>query len=392
MISVSILMILISGPGIVRMLLSFACWGVILKYSFAALKNTAKGSFVPPKITLDTISSEFDIVFKQLFVYLIIGFIFYRLIQGWGSILAIPFLLFALLSIPAIMIVLVCTNSLISSINPLIFVRMAWRIGWGYLLMYLFLMFLGGAPAALAGSVIVYLPVQLQQFLYPIAKSYYTIVAYHLMGYVIFQYHEEIGYDVDFDDEGAASKESEDAGDEGNALLKKVNIFIKDGNIDDAIALMENEPDDVSSDIRLAECYYNLLALKQRTPEMVNQGIVYLDLLSKEGVTEKLFEVYSECLSKDADFAPPPSSAFKIANAMIKHGNPKGAVGVYQRFIRTNPKSPLIPKAYFLAANVINNDLHNPQKAVEILRGIIRKYPDHEILPYVRKYLGEINA
>jgi tetratricopeptide (TPR) repeat protein len=389
---ISILMIMASGEGLFRSLLTFAFWGVILKYSFAALKTTAKGSSTPPKINLETISDGFDIVFKQIAVYVIMYFVFYQLSTSWLFFLAWPAYFFFLLSIPAIMIVLVCSNSLIGAINPLIFVTMAWRIGWGYLLMCLFVGFLGSAPEVLAGYVIVYLPALLQQFLIYMAINYYTIITYHLMGYVIFQYHEEIGYEVDLDDETDLTEASVPEQDAGNGLLRKVDILIKDGKIDDAIVFMEQETDGGISDINLAERYYNLLKLKQKNPEMVKQGRIYLDHLAKQGLKEKLCEVYSECVSRDANFTASPSAVFKTATSMIELGKPKEAVNVYQGFIKMNPKNPLLPKAYFLAANVINDQLKNPQKAVEILKGIMKKYPGHEILPYVRKYLGQIEA
>jgi tetratricopeptide (TPR) repeat protein len=390
MVIVSIAMILFSAPGFINALIRFALWGVILKYSFASLKNTAMGKMNPPKVNMETISSEFDLVFKQIAIYAIIGLIFYKLAQGWGIVLIIPFSIVALLSLPAMMIVLVCTNSFLHAINPLVFMKMAWRIGWGYLLMYLFLGLLGGGPAIIAKFVILHLPVQLQGFSIAIVEGYYTIVAYHLMGYVIFQYHDEIGYEVEFEEEEALSESSPSEKQVRNSLLNRVDILVKDGNIDHAIALIKNETGDDISDLNLAERYYNLLRLREKTPEMLKHAKAYLDLLAKDGAKEILCEVYSECLSKRPDFAASQLAAFKIAGCLIDSGNLKGAVGVYQGFIKTNPNNPLVPKAYFLAANVINEHLKNPKKAVEILKGIINKYPNHEMLPYVRQYLGQI--
>ncbi|MBA7692183.1 hypothetical protein ES703_100743 [subsurface metagenome] len=53
-------------------------------------------------------------------------------------------------------------------------------------------------------------------------------------------------------------------------------------------------------------------------------------------------------------------------------------------------KKCLIPKAYFLAANIINKRLQNPRKAAGILNSVIKAYPNHEIIPYVKRYLREI--
>lgn len=381
-----------SGPGLFKILIQIAIWCVVLKYSFACLRTTGNGNLSPPKINLKTISEDFGAVFKQIGIYIIIGFAFVKIAQTAGVFVGFLFLGFSILSIPAMIIVLVATNSLSHAINPMIFVRMAWRIGWAYLLMYLFLILLGGAPAVLGRYIIVLLPDSFHVFLLSMAKSYYTIISYHLMGYVIFQYHEKIGYQVDLDEHEAIWEDtaSESEKDAENVLLKRIDILIKEGKIDDAIALIKDETAGVISDLNLAERYYNLLKIKQLIPEMLEHGNAYLELLAKADQRDKLSEVYSECISKDAQFTASPSAAFKIASSLNEAGNPKGAIQVYNGFIKANPRDPLIPKAYFLAANVVNEQLNNPQKAVGILKGLIKKYPDHEIIPYVQKYLGQI--
>jgi len=62
------------------MLIRFAIWAVILKYSFAALKSTANGKLIPPKVNLQTISDDFEVVFKQIGIYVIIGFAFFKVV------------------------------------------------------------------------------------------------------------------------------------------------------------------------------------------------------------------------------------------------------------------------------------------------------------------------
>jgi tetratricopeptide (TPR) repeat protein len=388
----SIAGVVFSGPNFFSALVRFAVWGILLKYSFAALKNTAGGNLAPPKIDSKTVSDDFGVVFKQLGIFLIMGFAFFKVAQAAGIIIGFAFLCFAILSIPAMVVVLVGTNSLLRAINPMIFVVMACRIGWAYLLMYLFLILLGGAPVVLGKYIIALLPAGLHPFLFSMAENYYTIISYHLMGYVIFQYHEEIGYEVDLDDE-AVSYQDEVAGqDTQNETLNRVNMLVKEGNIDDAIFLLRNETRQVTSDISLAERYYDLLKMKQLISDMLHHAKAYLGLLAKANQKNKLCQVYSECASKKPGFAPNASALLKIASCLNESGAPKKAVDAYNRFIKANPKSPLIPKVYFLASNIINDKLKNPRKAASILKGLIKKYPDHEITPHVEKYLSQINV
>ena len=258
--------------------------------------------------------------------------------------------------------------------------------------MYFFLGFLESAPAYLGRYIIAFLPAVSHRFLFTVAKNFYIIVSYHLMGYVIFQYHEKIGYEVALDDEDLSTQDVTSEQGVENEILNRANIFIKEGKIDDAISLIRNETGGAISDLNLAECYYNLLKIKQLIPEMLKHARAYLDLLAKANQKEKLCEVYSECVSKDVGFTPSPSTLFKIAGCLNEAGNPKGAMEAYNRFVKAYPKNPLTPKAYFLAANVINEKLKNPRKAAGILKGLIKTYPNHEIIPYAQKYIRRINV
>jgi tetratricopeptide (TPR) repeat protein len=318
----------------------------------------------------------------------VIGIAFIFTVAKLGNIVGILFLVFALLSIPAMIIVLAVTDSLANALNPMIFVKMAWRIGWGYLLMYFFILLLGVAPAFWGNHIIAHLPPSSHVFLLFAAKCYYTLISYYLMGYVILQYHEDIGYEVEPEDVSLEEKTADDVGD--NELLNKVQIMTKDGRLDDAVALIKNDLLLAREDIAVAECYFNLLKLTERFSEMASHGKDYLDLLARTDRKADLCQVYTDCVSKDPAFTPKQATLFKIASALNESGSPKAAIGAYNRFIKSHEKSPLIPKAYFLAANIFNEKLGNPKKAIGILKGLAKNFPNHEILPHVQQYLRQI--
>ena len=387
MISIALISAIFRGPGFLTFIMNLLAWGALLKYSFAALKNTASGSLTPPRITFETLSDNFQVVFKQLAIFMILFFLLSRVSNTLGPIPALLSLCFVCLSFPSIITVLVITDSLIAACNPLIFVRMAWRIGWGYLLMYLFLILLLFAPSAIGQYIIKFFPEGLHIFLFSLAKCYYMIIAYHLMGYVMVQYHEEIGWDVDLEDEIAIEEE---AADPGERIVNRADMLIKDGKMDEAIAYIKDETGGEISDVNIAERYYKLLKLKQQVPEMLEHGKGYLDLLTKEKQWDKVCQVYGDCSEMDKDFSPGSSTLFKIGGLLNERNNPKGAIDAYSRFVKADPQNPLTPKAYFLSAGIMNEKLKLPQKAAQILRGVIKKYPDSDIVPHVENYLKKV--
>lgn len=167
-------------------------------------------------------------------------------------------------------------------------------------------------------------------------------------------------------------------------------MFIKDGNIDHAIAFIRSELGAEIKDLNIAERYYKLLKIRQDNLKMIDHAKKYLDLLIKEKEWDKACQVYSDCSDLDKNFIPSTSSLFKIASLLNEKGNPKGAIDAYNRFVKSAPQNPLTPKAYFLSANIFNEKLNLPQKAAKILKALIKKYPDNEIIPHVESYLKKV--
>lgn len=375
------------------MIFSFIVWGVLLKYAFSALKTTASGDLVPPPVNLETISEDFDQVFKQLGIYFIVGFATFWVFSNLGAFIGFICMVIAVLSIPAMIILLVDSNDLGHAINPINFISLIFKIGWGYLLMYFFLVLLGVAPNALAGTIISILPDGMYPFLSKFAVNFYTIISYHLMGYVILQYHEEIGYDVEevtFKEDGrkkGAPKESEES-----QLLKKVDLLVKEGSLDDAIFdLKEAVGYSVAADVEVYGQLYKLLKIRKRSEEVNEYGPRYLDILLKKNMANKACEVYLECLSSIPGFTIKPSELFKMGTWLTKKGKIKEAINTYERILKKDSNHLLAPDAYLRVAQIFNDRLKNGSKAKEIINFIIKKYPASEVIPQAKTYLKEIS-
>lgn len=378
--------------GLLGFLMRVALWAIILKYSFSALISTGNG-FInkSPNVNIATLSDNFQLVFSQYILFILLFILFGVFTAKFGMIFGLIFGAFILLSLPAIIVVHVATGSILNALNPVMFVSIAMRIGWSYLVMYLFLFFLLMAPAALWDYIIVYLPQSLHVFLIFCAKAYYTIISYHLMGYVLFQYHEEVGYDVELDEEEFEPEDDAAAHDPEQDILERINMFVKDGRLEDAVVYIKSKTNGEIKNLELSEKYFNILKITKNESELVKHSLSHMNLLAKHDQRRKLVEVYKEMASRQG-FAVSPEASFKVASCLNESDEPREAIKVYNRFIKENSRSPLIPKAYYLAANTINEKLNNPKKAMEILKNILKKYPRNEIIPYVEKSIAKIGV
>ncbi|MFW6324615.1 MAG: hypothetical protein ACOC0U_06070 [Desulfovibrionales bacterium] len=284
--TVSFISVFIFTSGFFSGLIRFFLWGIMVKYAFAALKNTAGGDLRPPKVDTPTISDDFGIVFKQLGLYLLLGIGILLAFVYLGLFPGIVVLLFDVLFFPAMLMVLVTTSRLTVSLNPAVFVRIASRIGGAYFIMYLFLILLGGAPGFLAYSVIKYFPSGVDAFLIQFIQNYYTLVTYHLMGYVLLQYHVELGYHVDYenfcdveDEKGKVSEQTP-----ADRKLQEVERLIREGEFDKALELLRmGIKSESTRSVPLMEKYYKLLEMKGLKEE-ADQAAPHISIFwSKKG-------------------------------------------------------------------------------------------------------------
>ncbi len=384
---------LLSGPGIFSALLKGVMWLIVVKYSFESLKATAGGNLKPPPIRCKTISADFSQVFKQFGIYIAIFIIFGWISAKIGILVGIVFLMTALFFVPSMVILLVTTGSLIHALNPVVFVGLAFRIGWAYFLMNFFLFLLGSAPAYLAQYFTKFLPPDLQLALFGFAKSFYTIVSYHLMGYVILQYSEKIGYRVDYEDfkdPTAEDYESEET-DPDAIVLSEVAPLIQDGKLDEAISVIEksNQQQPICG-LDLSERYYNLLKMRKRKTGLLAYGVKHLDILTEKNQKNKAIVVFSECRKLDSKFLPAADPLFKLAGWLNETGKTKAAVAVYNLIVKSYPDNSLVPKAYFRVAQIFNDRLMSTEKAKKVLGVIKNKYPDHDIMPHVESFLARL--
>ena len=385
--------LILSGPGLFKPILRGVIWLMILKYSFESLKATASGNLKPPPVNAKTISEDIVQVFKQFAIYVLIFIGFAYISAKAGLILGIGFAIAALFFVPSMIILLVTTGSLFHAINPVVFVGLTFRIGWAYLLMYFFLFLLGSAPAYLAQYVIRFLPAELHPMLFGFAQSFYTIISYHLMGYVILQYHEKIGYQVDYEDfSDPTIKDYEPQKSDPDAvILSKVEPLIKEGKLDEAIGIIKTmTAQQPISGVKLSERFYNLLKMRKRTAELLEHSVAHLDRLTAENLKGKAIAVFTDCRTADSTFIPSASALFKLAGWLNESGKTKAAVAVYHTLAKSYPDNHLVPKAYFRIAQIFHDRLMNKDQAKKALALLLKKYPDHDIIPQAESFLARL--
>ncbi len=390
--SLAVLNMLFYSPTLASGLMRLALWGVLYKYAFAVLKATAIGNFIPPPLGLQSLSDDFGEAFRQVFIFIIVGVFFVLILQFAGFPIAIVYLIAAMLALPIMIIIYVATGSVIHAVNPVTVVSIIARIGWPYLLVYAFILLLGGAPNAVVWATIKVLPISVVQFVFFLANSFYTIVTYHLMGYVLLQYHQEIGYKVDYEDFNlGGNAQDTPSAEEKDEFSLQLDPLLKDGKYEDALQLIEDYPEErIAREPVLAGYYFSLLQLTKRDHDMLKHADDYLALLVKGNEKKKALKVYADCFSISQNFLPVPGVLLKLAGWFNEAGDAKNAIKTYNRLIKLYPADDLIPKAYFRAAQIFNDRLMNAKKAQQIFNAILKKYPESDEASLAKNYIKQM--
>jgi tetratricopeptide (TPR) repeat protein len=371
-------------------------WAVRVKYSYEVLKTTARGDLRPPALTGELIFSDFFQVFKQFLVGAVLVLAHLLALIQFGPVGMAALALFTAFFLPSMLILLVTTNRVLSAVNPFLFVPMALRIGWAYLLMCFFLLLLVLAPGTLGYHVLHHAPGILQPVLRSAAETYYSVIFYHLMGYVLLQYSERIGYRVEvsgFHPGNAGGEAVPELSSPEDRLVSHLAPLIQEGRLDDAIDRMESavRGGRVSAS-KIREPYYRLVKAVHRPEKLLPAGEAYIEQLLREGKAAKAVRVYRDCAAADKSFSVDPEAMMALGAWLEESRRPEEALGVYNRLVKAHPRSERIPRAIFQAAKILHADLRHTRKARVLLSAALRKYPQDEIAPRARRFLERLEG
>lgn len=369
-------------------LLNFLIWITWLTYSFAAMKATANGVLSAPKPDKNTLLRDIHQLLIQpgIFLAIVAAASWFQGILG-----IVVFTLVAMaafLYTPAIIIRIVVTNNILEAVHYTGVIELKKKIGQGYVLMYLFLLLLGCLPTVIVWLAIMYSPINMELFFLFFAHNLYMLTAYHLLGYVILQYSDTLGYKGD----SAALRDS--GKDSGTAeTVQTVDILTEQGDLDAALAMIEEETQGENiTDVELSERYYQLLKSKAELERMQAYSLLHLSLLVKTAEKSRACGFYMDCVSEDSGFMPDENILFKMGLWLTEAGKFETAIEAYGKILNVYPECSLIPMVYFRSAQLLCERFDDTGKTREILDYLIDTYPHHEIMPYVKQYLTRIDS
>jgi hypothetical protein len=362
----------------------FALNAAMFRYCFECLRSTADGYLEAPDIGS---SATGNLGWK--FIGLIVILIILELTAAsmFGGMIGLLLAVFLCISMPAAAMTLAMEESVVETLNPLKWVTLMMGVGWSYLaLMGLCLVILfSGLYAASAVTHGLPLPVALVTM--GAILNYVLVMTFHLMGYMLYQFHENLG----FVPESISMAAPDLRADPARESLDEIGALVRDGKLEEATERARGLLRGQGGNPAVHAQYRKLLRAADNKTALLEHGrerIVYLiDNDDERGAVELL----RECQAIDPKFSPEsPTQVTKLAYMAERQNQPKAALPLVEDFEQRFPKSQYIGQACLLAAEVLHEHMGKDDEACAILRRLKAAIPDDPLMPDIDARLQSI--
>ncbi len=353
-------------------LLSLIFVGVIFKYSFSCLQNTANGVMVAPDVS-EAYEGGAGIVLRLILINIVLAVLTYCVFRLFGANLARIISIVLVAGMPAIIINFALTEDVAEAINPINMLRLIAAVGLPYGLLLAFLMIMSasvGIINEMIGSNYSIISSTLQfAVLY-----YYMVVVFHIMGYMIFQYQGKLGFAVREDygiEEEARSSES--------IISARINVLLKEGDYEGVIKVFNEGLKKYPLDKELNTRYFDFLIVTRNIEQLTRYSPLYFEFLRNSRREDKICTSYKQVLLLKPDFVPEtPELRLFLARSCQNSGNPLLSVRLINGLHREFPGFPELIPAYEMMAQSLE-ELPGMSKQLNKCRQLISHFKRNQV-------------
>ncbi|MDN5924369.1 MAG: hypothetical protein L0H70_05155 [Xanthomonadales bacterium] len=353
------------------------------RYAFDCLLASANGELEPPEIGLsddDGMGWRFIGLIITLMVFVIVCGIF----LGRGVFVVALLLAFAL---PGIIITLALEQSVLRSLNPGKWLAVITRIGWPYLAAFGLCVVVLLSETQAKGWVAQLMPAAMASVLIAIIGNYAMLVGFHLMGYLVYQYHDALGFDA----AGPQATGPLARPDPDQDVLDEAAQLVRDGHPEAATACLRSHLRGRGGTPKVHQQYRKLLHLSGDQAGLLKHGQEHVSTLMAQDKDREALALVRDCQTLDPKFGPPHAEQVtRLARLAADSGQAKLALSLLSGFHQRFPKSPDIVRNYVLAATLMHEHLGQDAKAHSLLSSLKSNNPDKALMPQINETFAMI--
>ena len=371
---------------IIGSLLFLVIWFLFFRYAMTVLVQTSRGNFDAD--TADANLESGDRRPLKQAAYMVVTIVMLVVIAAVVSpVLAVLLGLMVTLALPAAIIIIAIDDSLVGALNPARIFSVISKIGLPYLALAVFLLLLQGGDAVVLKLIGPLIPDFIEYPVVIFVSMYFLLMMYNMMGYVVYQYHEALGYNVDktFDENTPESEVDRNMSVADRLIAQRVTDGDIPGAIDALLEDMRHQRNDIPKNQKLHKLYLTL----GEPEKTLAHAQKLLGLLVTAGQVDVAYELLVKMRAFSADFAGAEAGMiFPLAEMARQRHNAALALGLISGFDRKYPKHADTSAIYLLAAKVFAEIKRDEAQATRILGTLISRYPDSPASVEAKTYLS----
>lgn len=354
------------------------------RFAFECLRSTANGYMEPPEITH---ASDGSLGWKLIGLMLVFLFVAGLGVALLGPAIGVALMVFLGVCLPGATMTLAMDGSLSSALNPSKWIAIFTRIGWPYLAVVGLCLVILTSQMYAGALVATFLPRILALIVVGIISNYALVMTFHLMGYLIYQYSDDIG----FQPEAPQMVRPNAIRDLDQDVLDDAAELVRAGNPEDATGLLRVHMRGRGGTPAVHTQYRRLLGLANDRDELLRHGQESLSILVAQGKERQALDLLSECQALDPSFAPTESKEItQLAKMAAQGGKPQLAISLLSDFHKRFPRSFDVPQNGLLSATLMHELLNQDDKARELLEYVKDNHPDDPLIPEIDARLAMI--
>lgn len=386
------------GNTLFGILAIFLCALIFMKYAYVVLEDTSHGYLIPRAFSLEMITKDLELPFKHILNIFLIAALNY-MAYDYSSEIESEYLFRGVFSLtvfflPASVMVLASKRSFTSAFNPALYFKVVQSVGIAYLLLYAFvLMMLSSASAAMYYTYFI-LPTEFLLTIYSLISMFFLLSIFNMLGYVLYQYHEKIGFGVDVE-VSSSQRTNENEGDFKLRLpaMVDIEILVQEGEYEFAIQQLEKQISDEPSDMHARGYYQKLLHVLGHVEGARTHCASFVGRLMAEKKMTQAMKVFLACYKEDPEVTlTKPVQRLVMASLYNNNGEHRVAMHLLNNLHKDHPSYSEIPEAYLLAAKIMSDKLNQHDKAINILRFVLDKYTQNKGVEEAREYLSILES
>lgn len=346
-------------------------WLAIYKSAFQILRHTADGHLDAPERVFEvgdgTVLRLFLLMILMVIPVILVGVLTRSQLLTGLMLAAMTFLQ------PGCVISLALDGSLRRALNPAVSLGLATRIGWPYLAAFGLLFVIQTSALTAKRWLTEYLPPVVDHLAASAVSIWGLFAAYHLMGYLVYQYHERLGFEPETLTSSAPI-------DPDARLLEEAEAMVRDGHTDEALQTLRGAVRSRAVSLPVHELYHRLLLQHSRADESREHARQYITRLIDEDQQRRALAVMRTMLDQYADFVPARADhAASLAERARLAGQHQLASDILLAMLKVWPDSPQAPQWALDAAMLLAERFGRDEEARALLQQALADDPTPEL-------------